>query len=158
MTRDSAHMFSNLHEAFVWLFLELIVPLLLIINSLVLLNHQQGARLLFVAVLLLLEGCWYTNLAAEYERNQYVWGPPCRLLASKTAEGKEPKQKRPYLATECHDVVEADKWRQQILREIGRKVMEIQNAGLGDHRWNLVLAHHCIGSMSRAHLLVGVVW
>ena len=50
------------------------------------------------------------------------------------AEAKGPKQKRPYLATECHDVVEADKWRQQILREIGRKVMEIQNAGLGDHR------------------------
>ena len=50
------------------------------------------------------------------------------------AESREPKQKRPYLATECSDVVEADKWRQQILREIGRKVMEIQNAGLGDHR------------------------
>jgi hypothetical protein len=64
--RDSAHMFSNLHEAFVWLFLELIVPLLLIIKSLVLLNHQQGARPILVAVLLLLEGCWYTNLAAEY--------------------------------------------------------------------------------------------
>ena len=58
----------------------------------------------------------------------------CRLLASKAAEAKGPKQKRPYLATECHNVVEADKWRQQILREIGRKVMEIQNAGLGDHR------------------------
>ena len=50
------------------------------------------------------------------------------------ADSREPKQKRPYLATECSDVVEADKWRQQILREIGRKVMEIQNAGLGDHR------------------------
>ncbi|CAL8463792.1 g3326 [Coccomyxa elongata] len=57
-----------------------------------------------------------------------------RLLTAKQQEGKEPKQKRPYLATECHDVVEADKWRQQILREIGRKVMQIQNAGLGDHR------------------------
>jgi pre-mRNA-splicing factor ISY1 len=57
-------------------------------------------------------------------------------LAAKAADAKEPKQKRPYLATECHDVVEADKWRQQILREIGRKVMEIQNAGLGDHRFS----------------------
>lgn len=34
---------------------------------------------------------------------------------------------------ECNDVAEADKWRSQILREIGRKVMEIQNAGLGEH-------------------------
>ena len=61
----------------------------------------------------------------------------CRLLTSKQQEAREPKQKRPYLATEVHDVVEADKWRQQILREIGRKVMEIQNAGLGDHRYYL---------------------
>ena len=57
-----------------------------------------------------------------------------RLLTSKQREERGPKAKRPYLATECHDLNEADKWRQQILREIGRKVMEIQNAGLGDHR------------------------
>ena len=57
-----------------------------------------------------------------------------RLLTSKQQEAKGPREKRPYLATECHDVNEADRWRQQILREIGRKVMEIQNAGLGEHR------------------------
>ena len=57
-----------------------------------------------------------------------------RFLAGKAEEARGPKQKRPYLATECHDLNEADRWRQQILREIGRKVMEIQNAGLGDHR------------------------
>lgn len=57
-----------------------------------------------------------------------------RFLAGKKEEQGKPKEKRPYLATECFDLVEADKWRQQILREIGRKVMEIQNAGLGEHR------------------------
>lgn len=57
-----------------------------------------------------------------------------RFLAGKQAEARGEKQKRPYLATECHDLNEADKWRQQILREIGKKVMEIQNAGLGEHR------------------------
>ncbi|DBA94789.1 hypothetical protein WJX77_004489 [Trebouxia sp. C0004] len=57
-----------------------------------------------------------------------------RFLAGKAEEARGPKEKRPYLATECHDLNEADRWRQQILREIGRKVMEIQNAGLGDHR------------------------
>lgn len=57
-----------------------------------------------------------------------------RFLAAKSEAERGPKQKRPYLATECHDVVEADRWRQQILREIGKKVMEIQNAGLGEHR------------------------
>ena len=57
-----------------------------------------------------------------------------RYLAGKTADAAGPKQKRPYLASECSDLVEADKWRQQILREVGKKVMEIQNAGLGEHR------------------------
>lgn len=57
-----------------------------------------------------------------------------RFLAGKQAEARGEKQKRPYLATECHDLNEADKWRQQVLREIGKKVMDIQNAGLGEHR------------------------
>ena len=57
-----------------------------------------------------------------------------RWLAGKQQEVRGDKQKRPYLASECNDLNEADKWRQQILREIGRKVMDIQNAGLGEHR------------------------
>ncbi len=57
-----------------------------------------------------------------------------RYLAAKKEEKDGPRAKRPYLASECHDLNEADKWRQQILREIGKKVMEIQNAGLGEHR------------------------
>lgn len=57
-----------------------------------------------------------------------------RYLAGRQEEARGPKQRRPYLATECNDLNEADKWRQQILREIGRKVLEIQNAGLGEHR------------------------
>ena len=57
-----------------------------------------------------------------------------RLLAAKQAEAKGPKAKRPYLASECTDLVEADKWRSTIIREIGKKVMEIQNEGLGEHR------------------------
>lgn len=57
-----------------------------------------------------------------------------RYLAGRQEESKGPKQRRPYLASECDDLNEADKWRQQILREIGRKVLEIQNAGLGEAR------------------------
>ena len=57
-----------------------------------------------------------------------------RFLAAKKDEQSRPKQKRPYLATECSDLHEADRWRQQIIKEIGKKVMEIQNAGLGEHR------------------------
>lgn len=57
-----------------------------------------------------------------------------RFLAGKKEEQSKPKDRRPFLATECVDVVEADRWRHQILKEIGKKVMEIQNAGLGEHR------------------------
>ncbi|KXZ56754.1 hypothetical protein GPECTOR_1g68 [Gonium pectorale] len=57
-----------------------------------------------------------------------------RFLAGKQEEKRGPKAKRPYLASECRDLVEADKWRSQIVREIGKKVMEIQNEGLGEHR------------------------
>ena len=57
-----------------------------------------------------------------------------RLLTAKQKEARGEKRKRPYLASECSDLHEADRWRQQILREIGKKVMEIQNAGLGEHK------------------------
>ena len=54
-----------------------------------------------------------------------------RYLEGKTKALQGPKKRRPYLASECRDLNEADKWRSDILREIGKKVMEIQNAALG---------------------------
>ncbi|XP_065861586.1 uncharacterized protein [Euphorbia lathyris] len=57
-----------------------------------------------------------------------------RFITLKEQEKKKPKERRPFLASECRDLAEADKWRQQIMREIGRKVAEIQNEGLGEHR------------------------
>lgn len=47
--------------------------------------------------------------------------------------GKVPR-KRPKLASECSDLSQADKFYHQITREIGQKVMEIQNSGLGEAR------------------------
>lgn len=57
-----------------------------------------------------------------------------QVLKAKQDEERGPKLRRPHLASECHDLNEADKWRSQILREVGKKVMEIQNSGLGEHR------------------------
>ncbi|CAN8270271.1 unnamed protein product [Cochlearia groenlandica] len=57
-----------------------------------------------------------------------------RFVTMKESENKKPKDRRPYLASECRDLADAYKWRQQIIREIGRKVAEIQNEGLGEHR------------------------
>lgn len=45
-----------------------------------------------------------------------------------------PKQRRPYLVTECTDLKEAQKWRLDVIKSISRKVTHIQNAGLGEHR------------------------
>ncbi|KAF6144021.1 hypothetical protein GIB67_017629 [Kingdonia uniflora] len=57
-----------------------------------------------------------------------------RFVTLKNEEKKKPKERRPFLASECRDLADADKWRQQIMREIGRKVTDIQNEGLGEHR------------------------
>lgn len=43
-------------------------------------------------------------------------------------------ERRPFLATDCKSLGECEKWRVQIMREITRKVAEIQNAGLGEHK------------------------
>lgn len=57
-----------------------------------------------------------------------------RMLKGKQDEKNGPRKKRPYLATECHDLHEADQWRQTIVREIGKQVMVIQNGGMGEHK------------------------
>ncbi|KAJ0976573.1 hypothetical protein J5N97_012047 [Dioscorea zingiberensis] len=57
-----------------------------------------------------------------------------RFVTMKNEEKRKPKERRPYLASECRDLAEADRWRGEILREIGVKVAEIQNEGLGEHR------------------------
>ncbi|GLD98995.1 hypothetical protein PINS_up007713 [Pythium insidiosum] len=43
------------------------------------------------------------------------------------------KNRRPYLASECDSLKDAERWRRQIIREISKKVSDIQNAGLGEH-------------------------
>jgi pre-mRNA-splicing factor ISY1 len=56
-----------------------------------------------------------------------------RWRAAKEAEtGKN--ERRPYLASECSDVKKCEKWRIEIIREISKKVAQIQNAGLGEFR------------------------
>ena len=50
-------------------------------------------------------------------------------------EGLDRKQqRRPYLASECHDLKDSERWRLQIIKEISKKVTQIQNAGLGEFR------------------------
>jgi len=41
--------------------------------------------------------------------------------------------RRPYLATHCEHLNDAEKWRRQIIREISAGISKIQNEGLGEH-------------------------
>ncbi|KAF9604683.1 hypothetical protein IFM89_009119 [Coptis chinensis] len=66
--------------------------------------------------------CWHRAVLMKSMLNRYI--------TAKNEENKKPKERRPFLAFECHDLFDADKWRQQIMREIGRKVADIQNEGL----------------------------
>ena len=40
-----------------------------------------------------------------------------RFLTAKKEDARGPREKRPYLATECHNLHEADKWRYQVSTE-----------------------------------------
>ena len=42
-------------------------------------------------------------------------------------------QKRPHLASQCEHLADAERYRNQIVREISDKVAKIQNEGLGEH-------------------------
>ena len=44
------------------------------------------------------------------------------------------QKERPKTVAECNNITDADKWRQDIIKDIGDKVTEIQNAGLGEHK------------------------
>ncbi|MHA7927750.1 MAG: hypothetical protein ACX936_21335, partial [Marinobacter sp.] len=41
--------------------------------------------------------------------------------------------KRPFLASECEHLADAEYYRGQIIREITAGISKIQNPGLGDH-------------------------
>ncbi|CAH1099741.1 unnamed protein product [Psylliodes chrysocephalus] len=57
-----------------------------------------------------------------------------RWRAAQLGEADKHKKRRPYLASECKSLHACEKWRMQIIREIAKKVAQIQNAGLGEFR------------------------
>jgi len=55
--------------------------------------------------------------------------------AKEEEEGTAKKHvKRPYLASECDSLQDAERWRQQTIRDVSKSVTAIQNAGLGEFR------------------------
>ena len=54
---------------------------------------------------------------------------PTSLLSRRSAQRK----KRPYLATQCEHVADAERYRRQIVAEIADGIKKIQNPGMGEH-------------------------
>ncbi|KAL3763563.1 hypothetical protein ACHAW5_008106 [Stephanodiscus triporus] len=52
---------------------------------------------------------------------------------SKISRDSSRRQKRPFLASHCEHLADAEHFRRQIMREIDEGVRKIQNAGLGEH-------------------------
>jgi hypothetical protein len=46
------------------------------------------------------------------------------------------RSRRPYLASQCDNLKEAERWRRQVIREIAKKVADIQN-GAAAHAFAL---------------------
>jgi len=57
-----------------------------------------------------------------------------RLVQMRRDEFRKPVEQRPHLASECHDLHDCDKWRQEIIKEISKEVTLIQNGSLGEHK------------------------
>ncbi|XP_004349130.2 pre-mRNA-splicing factor ISY1 [Capsaspora owczarzaki ATCC 30864] len=57
-----------------------------------------------------------------------------RFRALQQAELKGPKPKRPFYATDCNSIGEAEKWRLEVMSEVSKKVSQIQNAALGEFK------------------------
>jgi pre-mRNA-splicing factor ISY1 len=57
-----------------------------------------------------------------------------RWLRVQSGEEFRKEERRPFLASQCETLAEAEKWRRQILTEISKKVSEIQNPGLGEFK------------------------
>jgi len=57
-----------------------------------------------------------------------------RFLQAKKDALKPDHGKRPFIASEVHDVHECEKWRNQVVGQISKQVAIIQNGSLGEHR------------------------
>ena len=53
-----------------------------------------------------------------------------RFVAAKSAANKEDKSQRPYLASDCDNLSDCERYRNQIIKEISKRVSLIQNEGL----------------------------
>ena len=54
--------------------------------------------------------------------------------AQQEGEKTTERKRRPFLASDCDDLADAERFRLDIIRQISKRVTQIQNAGLGEFR------------------------
>ena len=57
-----------------------------------------------------------------------------KFVAAKKEANRPDKSQRPYLSTDCENVSDCEIYRNQIIKEVSKKVSLIQNEGLDEHK------------------------
>jgi pre-mRNA-splicing factor ISY1 len=70
-------------------------------------------------------------MARPEEKAQAMLNKWVKMRESENAP--QVSRRRPYLASQCEHLNDAERWRRQIIREISRDISKIQNPGLGEH-------------------------
>jgi len=52
----------------------------------------------------------------------------------KEEEFRGKRERRPFLASECDNLSDAERWRRQVLKQVSKKIAEIQNDNLPEHK------------------------
>eukprot|EP01114_Cavostelium_apophysatum_P016682 TRINITY_DN4798_c0_g1_i1.p1 TRINITY_DN4798_c0_g1~~TRINITY_DN4798_c0_g1_i1.p1 ORF type:complete len:252 (+),score=45.60 TRINITY_DN4798_c0_g1_i1:41-757(+) len=66
-------------------------------------------------------------------RDRSERGDGLEQLATGRFKGKFVRN-RPFHTHDCDNLPDAEKWRMEVIKEVGRKIMEIQSAALGEQR------------------------
>jgi pre-mRNA-splicing factor ISY1 len=73
-------------------------------------------------------------MARNVEKARFMLNRWTSLKEGMAAGERGGPERRPFLASECKVLPEAERWRRQVIAEITRKIAEVQNAGLGEAR------------------------
>ena len=68
-------------------------------------------------------GLWMININT-YSSSHFI-NATCSLYIADTG-------RRPFLASECESVTEAEKWRRELIRDITKKISNIHNGNASD--------------------------
>lgn len=70
-------------------------------------------------------------MARNEEKSQTMLN---RWITMKKEERQGPKERRPFIADECDNLHDAEKWRRTIVKELTRFISQIQNENLPHHK------------------------